>query len=190
MISRFTTCLASCLVVAAAACSSAPGAPVSSGANEDAGANPAPGSGSQPTGPSNDDAGIAVAPSEDAGRAVPPAEDAAASGEGGAAPDAGAPKSDVRVVAYLPNYAGTYATWATTIDFTKMTHLNLAFATADSSNQWDMGDSDSDVAALVTAAHAKGVLVLASLGGGGITSTASISTSRIRATLAATTRRS
>lgn len=48
-----------------------------------------------------------------------------------------------------------------------MTHLNLAFASATSSNGWDMGASDSDVQALVAAAHAKGVKVLASLGGGG-----------------------
>ena len=48
-----------------------------------------------------------------------------------------------------------------------MTHLNLAFASADSSNGWDMGASDSDVQALVTAAHAAGTKVIASLGGGG-----------------------
>jgi chitinase len=57
--------------------------------------------------------------------------------------------------------------WAKSIDFTKMTHLNLAFVSATSSNGWDMGASDSDVQALVDAAHAKGVKVLASLGGGG-----------------------
>ncbi len=74
----------------------------------------------------------------------------------------------VRMVAYLPNYTNSsYAQWATMIDFSKMTHLNLAFATADSGNGWDMGASDSDVATLVTAAHAAGVKVLASLGGGG-----------------------
>ncbi|HEX4461826.1 MAG TPA: glycosyl hydrolase family 18 protein, partial [Polyangia bacterium] len=79
----------------------------------------------------------------------------------------GGTTSGLRVVAYLPNYSGSYATWAKSIDFTKMTHLNLAFATATSSNGWDMGASDSDVEALVAAAHAKGVKVLASLGGGG-----------------------
>jgi hypothetical protein len=67
----------------------------------------------------------------------------------------------------LPNYSGSYATWAQSIDFTKMTHLNLAFATASSSNAWDMGASDADVKALVDAAHSAGVKVLASLGGGG-----------------------
>ncbi len=72
-----------------------------------------------------------------------------------------------RIVAYLPNYSGSYASWAKSINFSKMTHLNLAFATASSSNGWDMGASDSDVAALVKAAHAAGTKVLASLGGGG-----------------------
>jgi GH18 family chitinase len=71
------------------------------------------------------------------------------------------------MVAYLPNYSGSYADWAKSIDFTKMTHLNLAFATANGNNDWDMGASDGDVAALVAAAHAAGVKVLASLGGGG-----------------------
>jgi GH18 family chitinase len=48
-----------------------------------------------------------------------------------------------------------------------MTHLNLAFASATAQNDWDMGASDGDVKALVDAAHAAGVKVLASLGGGG-----------------------
>jgi len=72
-----------------------------------------------------------------------------------------------RVVAYLPNYSGSYADWANKIDFTKMTHLNLAFADAKDNNDWDMGASDNDVKALVDKAHAAGVKVLASLGGGG-----------------------
>ena len=98
------------------------------------------------------------------------------SGGGGGAPDAGTVDSGsggggnpggLRVVAYLPNYSGSYADWAKRIDFNKMTHLNLAFATANGSNGWDMGASDGDVKALVDAAHSHGVKVLASLGGGG-----------------------
>jgi len=77
------------------------------------------------------------------------------------------PPTNARVVAYLPNYSGSFSSWARSINFSKMTHLNLAFATATSSNGWDMGASDSDVKALVDAAHAAGVKVLASLGGGG-----------------------
>ena len=77
------------------------------------------------------------------------------------------PASGVRVVAYLPNYSGSYGDWARKIDFRKMTHLNLAFATPNGNNDWSMGASDADVKALVDAAHAAGVKVLASLGGGG-----------------------
>jgi chitinase len=98
----------------------------------------------------------------------------ASGGAGGAASDAGAVSdasppapSGVRLVGYLPNYNGSYASWAKKIDFTKMTHLNLAFALATSSNGWDMGASNADVKAIVDAAHAAGVKVLASLGGGG-----------------------
>jgi hypothetical protein len=84
------------------------------------------------------------------------------SGTGG-----GAPESTTRVIAYLPNYSGSYSDWATKIDFKKMTHLNLAFTTATGSNGWDMGASDQEVKAIVDAAHAAGTKVLASLGGGG-----------------------
>ena len=89
------------------------------------------------------------------------------SSSGGSSSGGTPPASGARVVAYLPNYSGSYATWAKTINFSQMTHLNLAFATATTANGWDMGASDSDVAALVKAAHAAGVKVIASLGGGG-----------------------
>ena len=95
------------------------------------------------------------------------ATSSSSSSTGSSSSSSGSVTPPVRVVAYLPNYAGSYATWAQTIDFTRMTHLDLAFATADGNNGWDMGASDSDVAALVTAAHAAGTKVLASLGGGG-----------------------
>jgi chitinase len=97
------------------------------------------------------------------GDAAPPPGDLAMSGHDGAVK----PPNAVRVVAYLPNYSGSYGDWAKTIDFNKMTHLNLAFAKATGSNDWDMGAADQDVKSLVDAAHAAGVLVLASLGGGG-----------------------
>ncbi|HTA90746.1 MAG TPA: glycosyl hydrolase family 18 protein [Polyangiaceae bacterium] len=85
-----------------------------------------------------------------------------AAGSGGAAST-----PDLKVVAYLANYSGSYSSWAKKISFDKMTHLNLAFATVTSSNDWDMGASDADVKTLVDTAHAAGVKVLASLGGGG-----------------------
>ena len=95
-------------------------------------------------------------------------------GAPGAGSDAGAasdgatpPANGLHVVAYLPNYNGSYASWAKKLSFDKMTHLNLAFALATSANQWDMGASDANVKAIVDAAHAAGVKVLPSLGGGG-----------------------
>jgi chitinase len=81
--------------------------------------------------------------------------------------DAGFADTTHRVVAYLPNYSGNFRDWAKKIDFSKMTHLNLAFATANRSNDWDIGATDADVKALVDAAHAAGIKVLLSLGGGG-----------------------
>lgn len=102
---------------------------------------------------------------KDAAGDAPPATDTGAPAD--AAGETGPAPAGPRVVVYLPNYSGSYADWATRIDFTKMTHLNLAFAAATSSNGWDMGASDADVKVLVDAAHAKGTKVLASLGGGG-----------------------
>jgi chitinase len=100
------------------------------------------------------------------------AGDAVAGAGGTASADGAAGRANVgvtpppKVVAYLPNYDGSYRTWASKIDFSKMTHLNLAFTSANSENDWDMGASDADVKVLVDAAHAAGVKVLASLGGG------------------------
>jgi chitinase len=51
------------------------------------------------------------------------------------------------------------------IDFTKMTHLLLAFGTVSGTNDWSMGAADSDVQTLAAAAHAANVKVLVSIGG-------------------------
>jgi chitinase len=113
------------------------------------------------------DAGSSGGALPDAGSALrdgaPDARDSTTDSEG----STGTTGPAVKVVAYLPNYSGSYAGWATRIDFAKMTHLNLAFATATASNGWDMGASDQEVKTLVDAAHAAGVKVIASLGGGG-----------------------
>jgi chitinase len=68
---------------------------------------------------------------------------------------------------YLDNWSGSFASWATKIDFTKMTHLNLAFATVGANNDWSSLGSTSDVQAITAAAHAQNVKVLVSIGGGG-----------------------
>jgi chitinase len=68
---------------------------------------------------------------------------------------------------YLPNWAGSFSSWATKVDVNKMTHLLLAFATVSGTNSWDLGAQASDVQTLTAAAHAKNVKVLVSIGGSG-----------------------
>jgi chitinase len=88
------------------------------------------------------------------------------SGGGGDAPsEGGVVTPATKVVMYLPNWNGSFSSWATMIDFNKMTHLLLAFGTVTGSNGWDLGAADSDVQALSAAAHAANVKVLVSIGG-------------------------
>jgi chitinase len=158
-------------VMSGAAGASAPTGAASAAGTGTAGATPTAGvgaAGAAPTGDASADgvAGVGAAGSGIAGETIPSAADAGVP-EAAPAGDAGPPTKGTRLVGYLPNYNGSYASWAKKLDFTKMTHLNLAFALATSTNQWDMGASDADVKAIVDAAHAAGVKVLASLGGGG-----------------------
>jgi chitinase len=80
------------------------------------------------------------------------------------------------LVGYLPDYNGRYGDYAKTINFSKMTHVNFAFVnppkcsgtcTASSDMTFALGQSEADIAAFVDAAHAAGVKVIASVGGGG-----------------------
>jgi chitinase len=88
----------------------------------------------------------------------------------------GTAPASTRLVGYLPDYEGSYGTYAHTLDFSKMTHLNLAFGnpprcngtcTASSNMTFSLGQSDADIAAVVNAAHAAGLKVILSIGGGG-----------------------
>jgi chitinase len=95
------------------------------------------------------------------------------------------PNPAARLVGYLSSYDGSFATRAATLDFTKMTHLLLAFGTANQCNGVCTAGSDmtislnqqndADIATLVAAAHAAGVKVMISLGGGDWTADATIS---------------
>ena len=93
-------------------------------------------------------------------------------------PPTGPPNPHPLIVGYLPFYKGvSWVDYAPKIDFTKMTHLNLAFVnpvkcdgvcTAKSNMEFVIkGQTDEGVDAVVAAAHAHGVKVLASIGGGG-----------------------
>ena len=81
-----------------------------------------------------------------------------------------------KLIGYLPDYDGSYADFAKSIDFSKMTHLYLAFGlppfcngtcTASSDMQFSLGQTDEDIRTLVDTAHRKGVKVVLSIGGGG-----------------------
>ena len=85
------------------------------------------------------------------------------------------PAAATRLVGYLPDYDGSYATFASTLEFKQMTHLMLAFGlppacngtcTAQSDMTFALNQTDTDIAALVDAAHAAGVKVMLSIGGG------------------------
>jgi chitinase len=80
-----------------------------------------------------------------------------------------------RLVGYVSCYNGSYGTRAATLNFSRMTHLLLAFGTAPkcdgsctaaSDMTLSLEQDDADVATLVAAAHAAGVKVMISLGGG------------------------
>ena len=86
-----------------------------------------------------------------------------AAGSGGSGGSVVGPIPDTKVVMYLPNWNGSFASWATKVDFKKMTHLLLAFGTAKG-NDWNLAP-DADVQALTKAAHAANVKVLVSIGG-------------------------
>jgi chitinase len=93
-----------------------------------------------------------------------------------------APASDTLssplLVGYFPCYKGvSFSDYTNKLDFRRMTHLNLAFGnppkcegacTARSNMDFSIqGQTDADITALVAAAHAAGVKVLISIGGGG-----------------------
>jgi GH18 family chitinase len=72
-------------------------------------------------------------------------------------------RAEPRVVAYVPNWIDL-AAFAKTIDFGKVTHLNLAFENPTNA-EGDLSFHAADEA-LIAAAHAHGVKILLSIGGG------------------------
>jgi len=76
------------------------------------------------------------------------------------------PSGGMRVVGYLPNWYGSYASWVNKVDFARLTQINLAFALGDANGNLQLAP-DSDIDTLVAAAHAHGVKVYPSLCGGG-----------------------
>lgn len=69
-----------------------------------------------------------------------------------------------RVVGYIPDWS--FSAYKT-VDYTALTHVNIAFGNPDSSGNITTMASDADINALVETAHLYGVKVLISLGGAG-----------------------
>ena len=69
-----------------------------------------------------------------------------------------------RVIGYLPNW-GSFVTNANSIDYSKITHLNIAFLNPDETG--NLGPTIG-LSTVVTKAHDNNVLILASLGGAGV----------------------
>ena len=68
-----------------------------------------------------------------------------------------------KVVGYLPTWAGSVSN----VQFSKLTHVNYAFLIPTSNGGYQPIEDPAKLQSLVTAAHANGVKVLVSVGGGG-----------------------
>lgn len=68
-----------------------------------------------------------------------------------------------KVMGYLPSWSGSVSS----IQFSKLTHINYAFAIPTSTGGYNAIDNTSKLSSMVSAAHAAGVKALLSVGGGG-----------------------
>src|SRR5450755_1030692 len=106
--------------------------------------------------------GAAVGGSASAGSA----NSAGATSVGGATGAAGSgptSRPKLRTVGYLPSYRGSLATWATQLDFSLVSYVNVCFGSVDDSG--NVSYSDATLPTFVTAAHAAGAKVCMALGG-------------------------
>ena len=71
--------------------------------------------------------------------------------------------SSFKVMGYLPSWAGSVSS----IQFSKLTHINYAFLLPTSSGGYQAIDNPSKLSSMVSSAHANGVEALISVGGGG-----------------------
>lgn len=74
----------------------------------------------------------------------------------------GAAIAQTKVVAYVPNWIDI-GNFANSIDYTKVTHINIAFENANASGNLSFNSAENT---LITKAHANNVKVLISIGGG------------------------
>ena len=75
---------------------------------------------------------------------------------------AGSAMAQAKVVGYVPNWIDINS-YANTLDYSKVTHLNIAFENANAAGNLSFNSAENN---LITRAHANNVKVLVSIGGG------------------------
>ncbi len=83
---------------------------------------------------------------------------AASAGAGG-----GGSRPSLRTVGYLPSYRGMLSQWATSLDFSLVSYVNVCFGAVDASG--NVSYPDAGLPAFAAAAHAHGAKVCMALGG-------------------------
>ncbi len=79
------------------------------------------------------------------------------------APLTAASTAKTRTVAYLPTYRGALAVLAGQLDFSKLSYVDIAFASVDAGGNFSL--TDTGLCEFTNAAHAAGVKVCAAVGG-------------------------
>ena len=87
-------------------------------------------------------------------------KDISADGTGKTAPRAA---TGFKVIGYLPSWSGSVSS----IQFSKLTHVNYAFALPNANGTYQAIDNTSKLSSMVSSAHSAGVKALLSVGGGG-----------------------
>jgi len=102
-------------------------------------------------------------PSAGSGGAPSAAGNAGSAASGGNAGASSGSRPKLRTVAYLPSYRGPLAGWASSFDFSRVSYVDLCFASVDATGS--VSYPDAMLGAFVTAAHKAGAKTCMALGG-------------------------
>jgi chitinase len=137
------------------------------GGNAAGGSGPAAGSGGAPvadggTGGGAPMSGGAPSAAGNPGTASGGSASGGAAGGGSAGASSGS-RPKLRTVAYLPSYRGPLATWASSFDFSRVSYVDLCFASVDATGT--VSYPDAMLGTFVSAAHKAGAKTCMALGG-------------------------
>ena len=124
------------------------GAPLASAGSAGSGASSGGSAGAAPSGGT----GNALAGSANGG-----APSGGTTGTAGAGGTGASSRPKLRTVGYLPSYRGSLAKWATQLDFSLVSYVNVCFGTVDDSG--NVSYPDATLPMFVTTAHAAGAKV-------------------------------